>query len=237
VPPLARSSRAHAGKPRHEHPLLRAVSAAFRNPWSRGCPSGGGSHDQRCTHRSCPEPVPVVGARRGFTCRLLFRLPRSEASANACTSTKANEVISPIRSDRPSRRVRPRLRTTPYALRSKAQPEGHVSGAPWCLHVTGPPRLQRAAADEWMGCYPRLCQMEQHLERAVVSGVTKPPTLGFAMFRLRNVMALRPDVDLGPDALRREVKVTDLDTPCMVRVPAPCTACGAGCRKCSQRNR
>jgi len=37
----------------------------------------------------------------------------------------------------------------------------------------------------WMGCYPRSGQMEQHLDVPLLAVVTKPPTLGFAMFSLR----------------------------------------------------
>jgi len=72
-----------------------AVSGGIRNPWSRGVSVGAVAvMTSDGTHRSLPRPVPVVGARRrGSPAVSCFGFRRSEASAIACTSTKANEVI------------------------------------------------------------------------------------------------------------------------------------------------
>jgi len=76
-----------------------AVSGGIRNPWSEGCPSGGGSHDQRCTHRSLPRPVPVVGARRG-SLPSLVSASVAPKPVQLRAPHQANEVIVTIRSDR-----------------------------------------------------------------------------------------------------------------------------------------
>ena len=74
--------------------------------------------------------------------------------------------------------------------------------------------------DELEAGFLPLGELQQHFEGPVLAVVTKPPTLGLAMFQSEKVMGMLANTSM-PDPARSAVtgKVTVFVTPCMSRVP------------------